>query len=671
MKYMYIGLFILGIVVLGLAYADNGYDGFCGDGICDEFLEENFETCPEDCPPPEPEEFCGDRICQEHLGENFESCPEDCPPPEPENDDWDQDGYLNWEDECPDEPEIYNGFEDEDGCPDEFPEGEPEEEPEDTGPTTILLLVDPFEHDPELPTRVRVIAEDPDGIIGIIIIIDDEPVRECMDRFECEFEGGPYPHPPHIGTVVRDGRGIETYKDDKDPWIVEENVTVICDDTDGGKKYTQWGFVTTAKKGAVHPASGMDQCINNTHLREYYCDASGFMGSEIYECPVGCCNGECGEDPDKDGIIGDCDNCPKLENPTQKDYDGDGVGDMCDNCWEYNPSQKDSDNDTIADACDNCPYVASLSQTDSDSDYVGDLCDNCPNFWNMNQSDLDNDTLGDDCDNCITYANKDQTDRDNDNTGDACDCNDGFKGPTETGADCGGTFCLAPCPACIPLLENGKHSDKIDVVFIGNGSYAANMTKLVEDAMNLIFLGYYGDPILNSSNSKFNFYYHNTTGALPGLCRNTVPNNVWNDCSFADSVAIIHEFGWRDCATGKAFSIGRNQYHTLRHESGHAIFGLADEYCCDGGYWQPSPNPNIYSSLSNCQNDAPNLGLNASACTNYCAAGTMCNWRGTGMQACCGSGWWKLDPDTCNMLNGQRYQSGCQRRVNWVLNKYK
>ncbi|MBU0532986.1 thrombospondin type 3 repeat-containing protein [Candidatus Micrarchaeota archaeon] len=577
------------------------------------------------------------------------------------------DGIPNAEDECPDDPETYNDYQDEDGCPDE--------EQEDTGPTTVIILVHPFEHDPELPVQVRVRAEDPDGILGIIIIINDEPVQECIEVEECDYEGGPYAEPPYIGAVVRDGKGIEKYTDQKEPWTPDlSNVTPICDDSDGGKNYNAWGFVTTAKKGAVHPGSGLDSCVNTTHLTEYYCDTNGFMGSEVYKCPVGCCNGACGTDSDGDGLLDKCDNCPNTANANQSDVDSDGIGDACDNCASYNPSQYDSDKDGIADACDNCPYVSSTSQTDTDGDGIGDLCDNCPSVSNYYQTDTDNDTIGDFCDNCITYANKDQADMNNDNTGDACDCTDGFKGPNEVGADCGGGGpCLAPCPKCIPLLENGKHSDKIDVVFIGNGSYATNMSLVAEHAMGLIFQGYFGDPLLNTTTNreKFNFYYYNTTGGLPALCKNTVPSNLWKDCSFADSVAIMHTFGWRDCATGKTFSIGFNNFRTLRHESGHAIFGLADEYCCDGGYWQPSPYPNIYSSLSNCQNDAANVGKNASQCFSSCPKGTTCNWRGTGNKTCCGNGWWKSDADTCTMVSGNTFDSGCQRRVNWVMSKYK
>jgi len=50
------------------------------------------------------------------------------------------------------------------------------------------------------------------------------------------------------------------------------------------------------------------------------------------------------------------------------------------------------------------------------------------------------------------------------------------------------------------------------------------------------------------------------------------------------------------------------------HELGHAIYGLADEYCntrsgadptisCDGGYFQANPFPNVFDNLSDCDSD--------------------------------------------------------------------
>ncbi|MFH0862121.1 MAG: C1 family peptidase [Candidatus Altiarchaeota archaeon] len=84
---------------------------------------------------------------------------------------------------------------------------------------------------------------------------------------------------------------------------------------------------------------------------------------------------------DPDGVGDECDNCPSVNNPDQKDLDSDGFGDACDNAPGcYNPLQtkKDSDGDKLLDECDNCPKVKNFFQEDADNDGIGDACDNCP-----------------------------------------------------------------------------------------------------------------------------------------------------------------------------------------------------------------------------------------------------------------------------------------------------
>lgn|GEM_PF-3580806 len=82
------------------------------------------------------------------------------------------------------------------------------------------------------------------------------------------------------------------------------------------------------------------------------------------------------DDPDRDQICTENDNCPNLANPGQEDKDDDKVGDWCDNCpYELNPDQRDSDGDGVGDACDNCPAAANPDQSDQDNDGKGDACD--------------------------------------------------------------------------------------------------------------------------------------------------------------------------------------------------------------------------------------------------------------------------------------------------------
>ncbi|MBI5118760.1 thrombospondin type 3 repeat-containing protein, partial [Candidatus Poribacteria bacterium] len=73
-------------------------------------------------------------------------------------------------------------------------------------------------------------------------------------------------------------------------------------------------------------------------------------------------------DIDGDGLCGDVDNCPSVNNADQADSDSDGIGDACDSC-------NDIDGDGVCDVVDNCPSVANSDQADTDGDGVGNACE--------------------------------------------------------------------------------------------------------------------------------------------------------------------------------------------------------------------------------------------------------------------------------------------------------
>jgi hypothetical protein len=70
---------------------------------------------------------------------------------------------------------------------------------------------------------------------------------------------------------------------------------------------------------------------------------------------------------------------------------------------------------------------------------------------------------------------------------------------------------------------------------------------------------------------------------------------------FAEVNGVVHTTSCRDNAPGGSFSSksGSVSWHELHH----AAYGLADEYCCDGGYFQEEPFPNLYDDLDDCQED--------------------------------------------------------------------
>ena len=101
------------------------------------------------------------------------------------------------------------------------------------------------------------------------------------------------------------------------------------------------------------------------------------------------------------------------------------------------------------------------------------------------------------------------------------------------------------------------------------------------------------------------------------------------------------------------------------HESGHAIFGLADEYDdtrpvgSQTYYWEPSPYPNIWKSKADGRSAAAKYGWKPDDI-----------WKFTKNQG----GWWKLGKTDYTMAGSSHTKAGWGRpgakRIEWVLSKY-
>jgi hypothetical protein len=465
----------------------------------------------------------------------------------------------------------------------------------------------------------------------IKIYVNGQYVQGCETRL-CLATVGPFEDDFTYHVVYKDKNGDE----ETTPTTTIDITTVEkLDDTDGDSiidlldncKYTKNEDQADADEDKIGDVC--DNCMNLSNSDQKDSDMTVICNEQDISAPCKFTS---------DGYGDKCDNCPKVFNPEQIDTDGDGVGDACDNCVKKsNADQKDTDHDGLGDECDNCKFQENPGQEDSDPrtvcpgsskdgtpgsqacykeyDGFGDACDVCPSKYNPSQKDTDDDNVGDICDNCKNNKNFDQSDVDNDGQGDNCDCDDNLKGKEEDGADCGG-ICGGTCPACVPFLYNGDDSAKIDIVFVPDKDYNWDLDEFYEDVKEVIYEGYFSNSAYNKSSCKFNFWIYPKQGEYREVCEAwDLPSGFETDCAFAESAVILFRSSKRACSGGSAFSTPAYSPKVVVHETGHRIFGMADEYCCDGGYWQPSdPYPNIYSSKAQCQAKS----ANPNNCYNYC-----------------------------------------------------
>mgnify|MGYP003960090589 CR=1 FL=1 len=184
-----------------------------------------------------------------------------------------------------------------------------------------------------------------------------------------------------------------------------------------------------------------------------------------------------------------------------------------------------------------------------------------------------------------------------------------------------------------------KPSDRaIDVVFVPDGGYGnltttANRQNFFDDVADLIDEGFYQNNAVAMNISLFNFWYMLNTGTVTPPASGICPTLTWpnlTDAAFAEMVVIVHRnTAVRDCGGGGRASAraGGGREWIVLHEGGHAIFGLPDEYCCDGGYWHVPPI--LYNSQASCTSDAANAGWRN--CQSFTANNGSVWWRSEGL----------------------------------------
>jgi hypothetical protein len=169
---------------------------------------------------------------------------------------------------------------------------------------------------------------------------------------------------------------------------------------------------------------------------------------------------------------------------------------------------------------------------------------------------------------------------------------------------------------------------------------------------------FFDEPTTRRFRRSFNFYINPSTGHATDYDKiatdgsHQPPANA-ADLSFAEGRVLLHQTNLRDYASGGYYSSEMQNRGTVLHESGHGLFGLADEY--EGGaHWEADPYPNNWDSSAEASAAAPDRGKTA-ADVDVVKAGA----------------WWKLCVDGCQMtttgLTHDSYDSPCEDRVVWAI----
>jgi hypothetical protein len=209
-----------------------------------------------------------------------------------------------------------------------------------------------------------------------------------------------------------------------------------------------------------------------------------------------------------------------------------------------------------------------------------------------------------------------------------------------------------PIPVYVHDTGTGDTSQMLDLVFIPDNDYTLGESlrteQFIADVTTLIRSGYLsttvpGARMIHPFRSGWNLYITYNVGDAKesdgSNCNHIEPPNWAQMRGIVDYGGIIHTTaGQRNCSgagEGSLFSTLRGDVGTLLHETGHAVFELADEYCCDGGYRQSKPQPNLFPSLSDCEKNAVLNDWPSSNCQQL---------SGIGKDGNPGSlNWWRID----------------------------
>ena len=132
----------------------------------------------------------GDDKCPEQAG----VAPDGCPDPDP-----DKDGVVAPDDKCPDVAETVNGFEDEDGCPDEVPQAVQK----------FSGVIGGIEFD---LGKATIRAKSKPVLDEAVTVLEDYPALRIEVSGHTDNQGDPDKNRPALGKARRGGQAIPGFE---------------------------------------------------------------------------------------------------------------------------------------------------------------------------------------------------------------------------------------------------------------------------------------------------------------------------------------------------------------------------------------------------------------------------------------------------------------------------
>jgi hypothetical protein len=221
------------------------------------------------------------------------------------------------------------------------------------------------------------------------------------------------------------------------------------------------------------------------------------------------------------------------------------------------------------------------------------------------------------------------------------------------------TYAIGPYPVPnqpAPVYVQGDPDDVFDLVFIPD-SDITDLNAFRDHCRQNIRNAFFDEPHTRLWRKQFNFYINPIIGTAraAGAGPHIPPTNN-AQLAFAEGRCLMHRLSFQDFANGGIFSTEQENRGTVMHESGHALFRLADEYCGTTTYFAEPNSPNLWNTQAGAE----------AAADDYGSCKSLADVRQITSEDC-SKNWWKLCVGDCQMLtsglNHSTYDCPCRSRI--------